>query len=183
MEAAIRTYFKNIYAQDRPLQNEAYACLMTITEKPVPWAYEVWDELMKALKHADNHVRAIAAQLLCNLALSDPEQRMVKDMEALWLVTKDERFVTARHCLQSMWKIGLAGETQRKKLLQGLERRFENCLSEKNWTMIRGDILICLKQVYETTEDESAKETALRLIKSEQDPKYFKKFAAIWKVK
>jgi hypothetical protein len=43
--------------------------------------------------------RAIAAQVLCNLAKSDPKNRMAKDFQALLNVTKDERFVTARRVL------------------------------------------------------------------------------------
>jgi hypothetical protein len=82
------------------------------TEQPVTWAYDVWDELLQALQHKDNHRRAIAAQLLCNLAKIDPEKRMLRDFAALFAVTKDERFVTARHCLQSLWKVGAAGPAQ-----------------------------------------------------------------------
>jgi len=55
--------------------------------------------MVESLTHMDNHVRAIAAQVLCNLARSDPENRILKDFDALLAVTKDERFVTARHCL------------------------------------------------------------------------------------
>jgi len=42
------------------------------------------------------------------------------DLAALLNVTKEERFVTARHSLQSLWKVGVAGELQRKALLKGL---------------------------------------------------------------
>ena len=52
----------------------------------------------------DNHNRAIAAQVLCNLAKSDPQYRMLKDFGALLAVIKDERFVTARHCMQAVKK-------------------------------------------------------------------------------
>ena len=40
--------------------------------------------------------------------------RMLKDFDKLLAVTKDERFVTARHCLQSLWKVGAAGPEQRR---------------------------------------------------------------------
>jgi hypothetical protein len=70
-----------------------------MTNEKVDWAYDIWDVLKNDLTHSDNHHRAIAAQLLCNLAKSDPEARMLGDFSALMEVTKDKRFVTARHCL------------------------------------------------------------------------------------
>jgi hypothetical protein len=60
-------------------------------------------------------------------------------------VTKDERFVTARHCLQSLWKVGVAGNKQRKIYMEGLERR----VTEKNGTLIRYDLIpfgMCMTQ-------------------------------------
>src|SRR5215831_12416284 len=108
-------------SQDR--QNQAFQALLKATDSPVDWAYEVWDDLLRTLSDGDNRQRSIAAQVLSNLAKSDPKNRMVRDVAALLKTTKDERFVTARHCLQSFWKIGNAGEPQRKVLLQGLETR------------------------------------------------------------
>jgi hypothetical protein len=83
------------------LQNKAFFYVLKATDKPVDRAYAVWGELIQGLSYPDNHVRAIAAQVLCNLAKSDPKNRMVKDFDALLAVTKNERFVTARHCLQA----------------------------------------------------------------------------------
>lgn len=53
------------------------------------WAYDVWDALLRNLAHEDNHDRAIAAQVLCNLAKSDPESRMLRDFGDLFAVTRD----------------------------------------------------------------------------------------------
>src|SRR5260221_12921782 len=98
MDAITRTNLDNIYAQDRDLQNAAYSYVIEATDQPVDWAYEVWNKLVVGLRHEDNHVRAIAAQVLSNLAKSDPENRMLKDFDVLLTVTKDARFVTAHHC-------------------------------------------------------------------------------------
>jgi hypothetical protein len=70
----------------------------------VDWAYDVWDQLIKDLIHPNNHQRSRVAQFLCSLAKSDPEKRMLEDFPAVWAVTKDKKFVTARHSLQSIWK-------------------------------------------------------------------------------
>ena len=64
--------------------------------------------------------RAIAAHLLSNLAKSDPKRRMLEDFSSLLAVTRDERFVTARHCMQALWKVGAAGKQQQKIYMGGL---------------------------------------------------------------
>jgi hypothetical protein len=167
-------------SQDR--QNLAFHGLLKASDSPVDWAYEVWDDLLRMLVDGDNRQRAIAAQLLSNLAKSDPQQRMLRDLPALLKVTKDERFVTARHCLQSLWKVGAAGEPQRKALLKGLAGRFNECAAEKNCTLIRYDILVVLRRVYDTVNgDEHIRSIAEQLIATEEDAKYRKKYATVWR--
>jgi hypothetical protein len=181
MDKTIRTYLDNIYSEDGQLQNKAYLFLMKETEKPVTWTYEAWDELIEGLTHKDNHVRAISAQLLANLAKSDPKGRMFKDFDKLLAVTKDERFVTARHTLQSIWKVGLAGKNAQQMVVKGLEKRFHECITEKNCTLIRYDIIVDLRNLYDATTSSEIKEKALELIETEKDPKYKKKYATVWR--
>ena len=106
-------------------QNQAFQALIEATNSPVDWAYEVWDDLLRTLEVGDNRQRSIAAQVLCNLAKSDPQEHIVKDLPALLKVTKDARFVTARHCLQALWKVGVVGEPQPNVLLKALAARFK----------------------------------------------------------
>jgi UDP-glucose 6-dehydrogenase len=181
MDRAIRIYLDNIRSEDGEVQNKAYSTLMEKTEKPVDWAYEAWDELVDGLTHKDNHVRAIAAQLLANLAKSDPKGRMVKDFDKLLNVTKDERFVTARHGLQSIWKVGLAGSKQKQLVMKGLEKRFQECVTEKNCTLIRNDIIVDFRNLYDAKPSSEIKEKALELIELESDLKHKKKYASVWK--
>jgi hypothetical protein len=77
--------------------------------------------------------------------------------------------------------VGVAGTKQRKKYTDGLARRFNECSSEKNCTLIRYDIIVSLKNVYDETKDEKVKVKALALIETETDIKYKKKYAGIWK--
>jgi hypothetical protein len=181
MDKLTRTHLDHIHSKDRELQNKAFSYVLNITEKPVDWAYEVWDEMVAGLTHEDNHVRAIAAQVLCNLAKSDPKNRILKDFESLLGVTKDDRFVTARHCMQALWKVGVAGKQQQKIYMEGLERRFKECITEKNCTLIRYDILQSMRNVYEAVKDKKIKEKALELIETEEDLKYRKKYATLWR--
>ena len=181
MDATTQTHLDNLLSQDRDVQNSAYSHVMNAMDKPVDWAYEVWDKMVASLTHKDNHVRAIAAQVICNLAKSDPQKRILKDFEALLNVTKDERFVTARHCLQNLWKIGAVGKDQQKLLLDGLERRYNECITEKNCTLIRYDIIVDLRNLYDVVKDEQIREKALAWIETEADAKYRKKYAGVWK--
>jgi hypothetical protein len=183
MDEVTRTNLTNLHSADRNLQNDAFFAILEATNQPVDWAYEVWDEMVASLRHKDNHVRAIAAQVLCNLAKSDPEKRMLRDFEALLAVTKDERFVTARHCLQALWKVGTAGKEQQQMVVTGLERGYHECISEKNCTLIRYDIIQDLRNLYDVVKDETIKEKALALIETETDLKYRKKYATIWRTK
>ena len=182
MNTLTRTHLDNLRSEDRVLQNEAFTYILQVTDYPVDWAYEAWDDLVKDLCHKDNRVRAIAAQVLCNLAKSDPKERMLKDLPALLAVTKDERFVTARHTMQALWKIGAAGKKQQKKLVDGLAARFAECIAEKNCTLIRYDILESLRKVYGVVKDEKIREKALALIEAEKDIKYRKKYSSLWRV-
>jgi hypothetical protein len=181
MDKLTRTNLDNLWSEDRELQNKAFLGILKSTDKPVDWAYEVWDGMVASLTHKDNHRRAIAAQVLCNLAKSDPKKRILKDFASLLAVTKDERFVTARHCLQSLWKVGVAGKDQQKIWMDGLSGRFNECITEKNCTLIRYDILQSFRNVYDVVRDDHVKQMALELIATENDLKYRKKYATLWR--
>ena len=181
MDKLTRTHLDNIRSRDAELQNKAFFYILNVTEKPVDWAYEVWDEMVAGLTHTDNHVRAIAAQVLCNLAKSDPKEKILNDFDKLLAVTKDERFVTARHCMQALWKVGVAGKQQKKIYMEGLEQRFQGCITEKNCTLIRYDILQSMRNVYDVVKDDKIKKSALELIGTEEDLKYRKKYASLWR--
>jgi hypothetical protein len=58
---------------NRNIQYQAFLEIQLMTNEEVDWAYEIWDVLKNDLTHPDNHQRAIAAQLLCNLAKMIPK--------------------------------------------------------------------------------------------------------------
>ncbi|MFC0470406.1 hypothetical protein ACFFHM_07690 [Halalkalibacter kiskunsagensis] len=181
MDSITQANFENLESKDKDVQYEAYNKILKATEKEVDWAYEVWDKLKEELTHSDNHKRSRAAQFLSSLAKSDHEKRILKDFPALWKVTKDEKFVTARHSLQSIWKVGLAGQKQKEVVINHLIERFTTCMDEKNYTLVRFDIIQCLRNLYDQEKDESLKQKALDLIEKEEDSKYRKKYATLWK--
>ena len=183
MDEVTKTKLDNLKSPDGEACYQALNYILEVTASPVDWAYDVWDEMLATLHHENNHQRAIAAQVLCNLAKSDPDGRMLKDFDVLLAATKDEKFVTARHSLQALWKVGLAGKKQQQLLINGLERRFNECRTEKNCTLIRYDILQGLRRLYDEVPDDTIRTKALALIELEEDAKYRKKYATLWKGK
>ena len=183
MDELTQKYMESIHSKDSEIRYDAYLKLMEITEHEVDWAYEVWETLIQYLKDKNNHLRSIAAQLLCNLSKSDKDARMLKDFKLLILLTKDDRFVTARHCLQSLWKIGILDAKHTELVLNGLEERYKDCISDKNSTLIRSDIIQNLKNMYVLLNDEVILTKTYVLIDMETDDKYKKKYLSVWRKK
>jgi HEAT repeat protein len=181
MDSKIKLEFDKSKSGDKTERYEAYHNILKITDQKVDWAYEIWDQLVEDLTHKDNHQRSRAAQYLANLAISDSEMRMMKDFSKLWEVTYDEKFVTARHSLQSIWKVGIAGTPQKEMVMDYMVQRFKKGTDEKNFTLIRNDILQNMRNLYDHFNEESIKQTALDLIDMVEDKKYTKKYIDIFK--
>ena len=176
-----RASIEDLKSNVKERQDRAFLSLSEMTAEPVDWAYEVWDELLGLIGEGDNRQRSIAGQILCNLAKSDKEQRLVEDSAALLALTRDARFVTARHCLLSLWKVAIAGPRQHKAVLDGLVLRFKECAVEKNCTLIRYDIQCTLRRVFDVKADTQLRSMADGLIELEEDLKYRKKYAMVWR--
>lgn len=181
MNQTTREHFNNLHTNDRDTRYSSFQYIINVTKQPVDWAYEVWDDLQNLLRTGDNHQRSIAAQVLSDLAKSDPEKRMLKDLGHVMAVIKDEMFVTARHALQSLWKVAVVSEDLKKKVVDSLSKRFDECISEKNCTLIRYDILEVFRKIYDQVHDDKLKNIALALIGKEDDVKYRKKYTGLWK--
>lgn len=181
MNARVRALFAARDSSDRAAVYQAFVELMALAEKPVAWSYEVWDQMVGDLTHKDGHERAFAAQMLAHLALSDPENRMQRDFAALAAVLRDEKTVTARHALQSIWRVGLAGADRRALVLDALENRFRECSSEKNGALVRTDVLTSLGHLSRAVGDPEVEARAETLMALEKDEKARKKQRAAWR--
>ncbi|TMW74041.1 hypothetical protein [Alteribacter natronophilus] len=180
MDRETKGQFERLEGSDRELQMEAFSQLTAQVDEAVDWSYEVWDELVSWLGDRDNHRRARGAQLLAGLAKSDPENRILDDFPALWKVTKDEKFVTLRHSLQSIWKVALGGKEQHDLVMAHLDARYREP-DHKHATLIRYDIITGLKALYDETGDPAVRDRAQALIEMEEDEKYRKKYRKVWK--
>jgi hypothetical protein len=156
-------------------------CLRNDLPRSVPWADAAWGEFLGLLEHQNNHVRSIAGQMLSNLAQSVDRNVALRDLPKVVAATRDPMFVTARHILQAIWKYALGLEDRRKALLTELTRRFEDSSAEKNSTLVRFDIVTGLRKLYARSGDPAVMQTARHLISLEDDAKYRKKYAAVWR--
>ncbi|MCA0171352.1 hypothetical protein [Bacillus sp. RAR_GA_16] len=66
-------------------------------------------------------------------------------------------------------------------VMEYLVQRFKDGTDEKNFTLIRNDILQNMKNIYDYYNDEAIKHTALELINTVEEEKYKKKYMGIWK--
>ena len=73
------------------------------------------------------------------------------------------------------------GNDQRKAIVDGLVRRFKECMEEKNCTLVRYDIQCVFKKIHDVTADENLRTIAEQLINLEEDTKYKKKYATVWR--
>lgn len=169
-------------SSDRSAQGRAYEALVAATSSTVPWAYDIWPHIVEGLGSRDNRLRSICAQILANLAAhSDPEDRILGDLDRLAAVMADERFVTARHTTQTLWKVGLGGEKQRTATVAALSRRFRACADEKNAGPIRTDIITALAELDLACPDAGIEQSARDLIAEEPDDTSRRKQASAWK--
>jgi HEAT repeat protein len=181
MNPTTRQYLADLHSDDGDVRYRALEALLAATNEPVDWAYAAWDDLVQLMRSPNTHQRAIATTLLCNLAKSDPEKRILTDLDALILVTHDKMFITARHTIQALWKIGAAGPAQRHAVLAKINTRFADAVNDKNTTLIRYDLQVGLGQLYDATHDPAVRAQALALIDTETDEKYKKKYLTVWK--
>jgi hypothetical protein len=181
MNPEIRYHLDTIKGKDKTLRYDSYQFLINATKEKVNWAYEVWNELLDMAQNGDNHQRTIAVQLLSALAKSDTKNKLQHDLPILITVTHDEKFVTVRHSLQSLWKIGIANAQLKELITEELCKRFIASETEKNCTLIRYDIIEVFRKMYNVLHDAGTKDTALSLIDMETDLKYRKKYLSLWK--
>jgi hypothetical protein len=166
---------------DRAVQGPSYAFLSEAVAGKVGWADSAWKKLEPLLRHKDNRVRSIAGQALCSLAPSASQSLVGGGLDELMSVTRDERFVTARHVLLALWKVGVDNCELRRKLLAGLSERFRSSGGEKNATLVRYDVVCTMRRLFDETGDEAVKAEAMALIPTEADVKYRKKYATAWR--
>lgn len=179
MDQHIKEIYDNLASTDDAVRMGALQAVLELTENKVDWVYEVWDDLLQRLNHQNSYQRTIAILVLCNLAKSDTQHRLDNSLNLLLAHTKDDKFVTSRKCLQSIWKVAAASPQNRSKVIDHLEKRYRECTSETHYNLLRQDILGSLRSLYDLEKDPELLVKAQDLIKEERDDKYRKQYATI----
>ena len=181
----IRALLDTIIDAGREAQGAAFMRLCALTEVPPAWAPTVWGDLVALLDHRNNRTRAIAGQLLARIAPTMATETVIGDLPRLVAATRDPQFVTGRHILQALARLGAAPAAVRARLAVLLAERFVACADEKNATLIRFDIQTVLRALHDRATDEAeatqVRQAALDLVLHEPDPRYARKYLACWK--
>jgi hypothetical protein len=183
MDKSLKELMDNLGSTDDSIRFCALQSILKLTESQVDWVYDVWDDLFEKLDHENSYQRSIAIMLLCNLAKSDTEDRLADSLDLLLGHTKDEKFITSRQCIQSIWKIALSSKRSREEVLTHLESRYQECSDERHYNLIRQDIIQSLMHLYEEEKDDTLLIRVQDLILEEKEVKHRKKYKAILKVK
>jgi hypothetical protein len=183
MNTDIQRLVKELGSKDDKIRMDALEVMLRITESKADWVYEVWDHLLEKLDNTNSYQRSIGIKLLCNLAKSDSEDRLHSVLDRLLAHTKDEKFITSRHCLQSIWKAATTTKSNRAKVLSHLEKRFAECLNEKHYNLLRQDIIQSMVLLYKYEGDDELLATVRGLIAKEQNIKYRKQYEMLLEAK
>ena len=183
MNKTVKKQIADLGSADDKVRMDALRNLLRVTESKVDWVYDVWDHLLEKMDHENSYQRAIAVKLLCNLAKSDVENRLGTSLDRLLAHTRDEKFVTSRQCIQSIWKTALTNKPNREKVLKHLEKRFAECAPEKHYNLIRRDIIQSLLSLHKEEKDDVLITKVQSLITKEQDMKYRKQYEALLSAK
>jgi hypothetical protein len=171
----IEKCFASLNDKNNKTRFAAFKELNSITEKKVNWIYERWFELIEKTESENSYQRTIGLTLLANLCKSDDENRFLKIIDKYIEHFDDEKFITARLCIQVVWKIAVAKEKLSKKIISALENAYwENIHLKDHANLIRQDIIGNLDQIYSKTKDKTVIKIARKLAKEETDKKTIK---------
>ena len=179
MDEKIKAYYDNLTSSDDKVRMNALQGMLKLTDQKVDWVYDIWNGLFEILNHENSFHRSIAIKVICNLAKSDSENRLSGSLGMLLAHTTDEKFITSRQCIQSIWKAALTSKQARKKILEHLEKQFRECRGEKHYNLIRADIIQSILYIYDEEKDEPFLARTRTLIAEEKVEKYRKQYEAI----
>ncbi|HPG39861.1 MAG TPA: hypothetical protein PLP19_11665 [bacterium] len=183
MDQQIKNHIENLKSNDDKIRMDALQNVLKITEQPVDWIYEVWDDMFLLLTDKNSFKRSIAFMVICNLAKSDVENRLPRFLEQLLSHTKDEKFITSRQCLLNVWKIALVNQQLYDLIISHLIKRYRECNTEDHYNLLRQDSIQSLVNIYNTNKDERLNKIIRELIVQEHEDKYKKKYAALLEYK
>jgi len=164
--------FVCLESKDNTARYNAFQTLLNETEKKVSWIYNKWDILVKKLTDENSFQRSIGVMLLASLAKSDTEKRFSMLIEDYLLRMYDEKFITARQCIQTAWKVAVEDKAWCGKVIAALEQTYyENVHNKTHANLIKLDVLASLNEIFRQTGDKKIHVQILSFIEEENDVK------------
>lgn len=90
----------------------------------------------------------------------------------------DEKFITERQYLQSVWKVALVDPAYEKKIVAQLKAEFAACAAKKHVNLLRLDIVASLAKIMAGTGEAGMRREIEALIATEEGEKERKKYSA-----
>lgn len=166
------TLFTAIESKDDNLRYDALKKLLALTGEKVDWVYEKLPILGEKLHSDNSYQRSIALMLLMNLGKSDERNAIAELLPEILSHFEDEKMITSRQCLQNVWKLALANEENRQKIVLALKQSYlQNRHLEKYATLIKKDAIESLHKIAAEGPSEAARQAIRELIGSESDDK------------
>ncbi len=154
MNEVVNELIERLAVEDNKIRKEALDKIIELTEEEVDWIYDYWDLFVKKLYSENSYQRTIGMFILSNLAKSDSENRFEGILDEYLMITEDEKFITSRQTLQTVWKVAVVKENCKTKIIKHLTRMFtENRHLVKHANLIRKDVVESLCRIYETDID------------------------------
>ena len=164
MNDIIKDLMERLNVKDNNIRKEALDKVIELTQDTVDWIYDYWDFLVEKLDSKNSYQRTIGMFIISNLAKSDRENRFEEILDKYLLMTEDEKFITSRQTLQKVWKVAIAKENCKKKIVEHLYRMFtQNKHLNVHTNLIRKDIVDTLCRIYEI-DNEAIDLNYLRII-------------------
>lgn len=154
MNESVNELIERLSVKDNKVRKEALDKVIELTEEEVNWIYEYWDILVKKLDSENSYQRTIGMFVLSNLAKSDSENRFEGILDKYLMMAEDEKFITSRQTLQTVWKVAVTKENCRARIIEYLTSTFtDNKHLVTHANLIRKDVVESLCRIYETDTD------------------------------
>ena len=176
----IDNLFIDLANKNDKIRYPAFKKLLKITDKKVNWIYDKWFLLLEKINSENSFQRSIGLTLLANLAKSDTENRIEKILDEYLEHFQDEKFITARLCIQNVWRIAAANIRAKKKIIDRLESSYhDNFHFKTHPNLIKQDIIGSLIYIGILTKDKNVISLVESFIENEVDMKYQKVLRSI----
>ncbi len=154
MNKNVEILIEEVKSKNNRIRKNALDNLLNLTREEIEWVYDIWDIFLEKLNSDNSYQRSIGVFLLSNLAKSDYEHRFVEVVDRYLALMEDEKFITSRQTIQNAWKVAIAYDELREKIVNYLLNMFsKNKFLIINANLIRKDIIMSLFKIKEFYND------------------------------